>query len=981
MPEHRSTGTSAGVHPIHLAVKGRARLRIDGLRRNEALKRTLEDSLNGGIFLGVSASTLTGTVLVHFDPGVDPTEIIARVTLLLVSGVPDRYEGSAHKGRDSAPPWHALDIDEVFRRLDASPMGLHEAEAAERLRQHGPNTIPPIRGRGALEILLQQFQSLPVALLGVGAVLSAATGGILDAVAIVTVIGLNAAIGFTTETKSERTIGALTGGDAGTARALRDGTAREVAISDLVPGDMLDLLPGMILPADGRVISADGLSVNEAALTGESAPVDKDADAPLVERTLLANRVNMVYRGTVVTSGTGRAMIVASGAGTEIGRIQALVDLSTAPETPMQRELDRLGRQLAWASVALCGVYFLLGLLRGQPGLALLKGTVSLAVAAMPEGLPTLATTTLALGIEDLRRHKVLIRRLDAVEGLSAIQVVYFDKTGTLTQSRMAVVRAVTAVSRYRFNGSVVLSEDSGDRADIRAERDLAQLLEMGVLCSEAEFDDAAPGNGIAGSATEASLIHAALDAGIDAAALRRHHPRLAISHRAEGRRYMTTGHRDAAGRVLTAMKGSPDDVLARCGWIVEAGEPRPMTDADRAAILRENAAMAAQALRVLGAAFAVSDTLDPDEAPQLTWVGLIALADPVRPEAATAIEVLHGAGIGTCILTGDQAATAAAVARELGLEGPEATPLEASGRPVSRVIARVTPAGKLKVIRELQDWGLVVAMVGDGVNDTPSLRAADIGIALGGGTDAALQTADVILVGDDLRGLVTAIERGRATHDNIRRALRYLLATNMSEIVLMLGVVATGLGQPLTPTQLLWVNVVTDVLPALGLSFELPEKNLMSRPPRSPTQPIIEPSEFGKLSRDAVLIAGSGLLAQVYGGLRYGASKRAGAVGFAGLVAGQLLYALRCRSRPDGTAPEERESNPWFGRALGTSAAIQLAALLLPGFRRLFGGPIGLMDMAVALGSGALPLLFTRSPPGEETNSTTAHPPTQSRS
>jgi len=960
-PQGRSQHSFAPrVHPIHVAVKGRARFQVDGLRRNEPLKRILETYLNGTIIRHVSASAVTGTVLVHFDPSVTPDDIGDRIRLLLDSGeleLASDVPGDAPDSPAATRSWHILDRDEALNQLQTSDTGLAGTEARERLRQHGPNVVPTIRGRSSLEIFLQQFQSLPVALLAVGAGLSLATGGLLDAIAIGTVIGLNAAIGFATESKAERTIGALTGGHAGTVRALRDGAVSEIPTDEVVPGDVLDLVPGVILPADGRVISADGLSVNEAVLTGESIPAGKVPDALLLERIPLADRQNMVYRGTVVTSGTGRAVVVAAGAHTEIGRIQALVGAASAPDTPMERELVRLGRQLVWISLAFCGAYFVLGLLRGHPLIPMLKGAISLAVAAVPEGLPTLATTTLALGIDDLRQRRVLIRRLEAVEGLSAIQVVCFDKTGTLTLARMSVVRVVTNHTRYRFSNGTVLHEDTGARADVGTELDLARLLELGVLCSEAEFDDAIPGIGIAGTATEVALVRAALDTGLDATAIRKRHPRLAVSHRAEGRRYMTTSHRDAAGRVLTAMKGSPEDVLEHCRWIIEDGKTRPLTDTDRSAIVGENTTMAAEALRVLGVAYGVADALGPAE--DLTWVGLVALADPVRPDAAPAIRALQRAGIGTCILTGDQAPTAAAIAQELNLEGAGG-----SHRPASRVYARVTPADKLRVIHELQDAGLVVAMAGDGVNDTPSLRAADIGIALGGGTDAALQTADVVLVEDDLNGLVIAIERGRATYANIQRALHYLLATNMGEMVLMLGVTATGIGQPLTPTQLLWVNVVTDVLPALGLALEPPEPRLMDQPPRLPSQPIIAPSEFGMLSRDAMLIAGGGLLAQLYAGARYSATERAGAVGFAALVAGQLFYALRCRSVANGAAlrPGEQASNPWFAPAMAASAAAQLAALLLPGFRRLFGGPIGILDLAAALGAGALPLLAPRS-------------------
>ena len=385
---------------------------------------------------------------------------------------------------------------------------------------------------------------------------------------------------------------------------------------------------------------------------------------------------------------------------------------------------------------------------------------------------------------------------------------------------------------------------------------------------------------------------------------------------------------------------------------------------------------MAADALRVLGVAFSTDDLAgkEPSDSTEtsmddLVWVGLVALTDPVRPEASGVMQALHGAGVATFMITGDQAATARAIARNVGLghagDGIEIIEpddfskrdwraVAASNQPPAHVFVRVTPAQKLRVVRELQKAGLMVAMTGDGVNDTPSLRAADIGIALGGGTDAALQTADVVLLEDNLGGLVIAIERGRATYDNIRRALRYLLATNLSEMLLMLGVTATGIGQPLTPMQLLWINLVTDVLPGLGLALEPPEPDLLKRRPRQSTEPMIARSDLGSLAGDAALIMGSNLLVQGYAVGRYGATERARAVGFAGLVAAQLLYALRCRSGRRG----DRPSNPYLTSALGLSFTAQTAALFLPGLRNLFGGPINLIDAAVALGAGALPLL-----------------------
>jgi Ca2+-transporting ATPase len=977
-PDGGPAPSAAGVWPVHVAVPGRARFRVDGLRHSDRTKQALERWLNGGVIHKASASTTTGTLLVLFDPAMPLAPVEAKIRTALRRALAGDPADPRPGGEDEdGERWHALPVEDVLARLDATPDGLSQAEARRRLAQYGPNAIPCTRGRSRLETLLGQVQSLPVALLAAGSVLSLLTGAVVDAAVILAVVGMNAGIGYLTETRAERTIGALAEIGSRTTRAVRDGTVHDVAVEDVVPGDVLDLRPGTVVAADARLIAADRLTVNEAPLTGESLPLPKRPDAVLPD-ALLADRADMVHRGTVVTGGAGRAVAVATGPHTQMGRIQALVDTAAAPETPMQRQLDRLGGQLALASLALCGAVFAIGLLRGHRLMPMLKSAVSLAVAAVPEGLPTLATTTLALGIEDLRRRGILVRQLAAVEGLSAIQVACFDKTGTLTQNRMSVARiACGPHRRYRVvrDRTILADHRRGRPVDPDAAPDLARLLQLGALCSEADILPGPDGPEIVGSGTEAALLRAALAADLDVAALRRQWPRTALSQRSEHRPYMVTTH-VSAGRVLTAVKGAPDYVLALCRRQLRGGVLRPLTERDRRLIRRRNAEMASEALRVLGLAYRLDGTAAESEAAMrsgdgLVWVGLAGLADPVRDGAADAIAALRRAGVAVLMITGDQAATANAIARSLALAPADpAAPRDteavlqeiraaSSTASLPRIFARVTPGQKLRIVRALQEAGLVVAMTGDGVNDTPPIKAADIGVALGGGTDAALRTADVVLHGDELIGLSIAIERGRATYANIRRAIRYLLATNLSEIALMLAVTAAGFGRPLSPMQLLWLNLVSDVLPALGLALEPPDPELMRRPPRDPAEPIIPPFDMSGLVRDGALIAGGGLAAQIYATLRHGASPRAQAVTFAGLVTGQLLYALTCRApRPAPAAGVAPPSNPYLPLGLGLSFAAQAAALFLPGLRRVFGGPIDALDLAVALGTGALPLL-----------------------
>lgn len=959
------------VRPIHTAVPGRARFSIPGLRGSKDLGRYIESHLPGGVIDRACANIISGNLLVFFNPSVPSHEIAATIRAMIA-----RRTLSGPQ-EDSGSDWHVLELEELLSHLGSRSSGLSEREARQRLSLSGPNTIGAVSGRASHELLFSQFQSLPVALLAAGAGLSLLTGGLIDAGVILSVIGLNAGIGYGTERHAEQTINALSDGEDGSGFVVRDGAVREIPLAEIVPGDVLDLRAGLVIPGDGRLISSDALTVSEALLTGESLPVEKRVDARPRDRAPLAERTNLVFRGTLVTGGSGRAMVVATGRATEIGRIQSSIGAATPPQTPLQNQLDQLGRQLVAGSIAACGGVFAIGLLRGNAILPMLKTAISLAVAAVPEGLPALATTTLAIGIGNLRRQGVLIRRLPAVEGLSAIQMVCFDKTGTLTLNRMAVARIVTATGIFETaNGKIVQAGEDEASQHSSSNPDLHRLLELGILCSDAEFNGAGSDPEIVGSPTEAALLNAGVAAGLDIAAIRGRRPRLSVKQRTDQRRYMKTTHKIGQGRALAAVKGSPTDVLAMCKWVLRAGRRRPLSEAERAAIESENSRLADAALRVLGVAYGVNGN---EMAEDLVWVGLIAMHDPVRPDARRIIRLFHQAGISTSMITGDQPATSAAIAQELGLgtangERIHATSLDHIGAAVppaarqigSHIFSRVTPAQKLKVVEALQQAGFVVAMTGDGVNDAPALRAADIGVALGGGTDAARQTADVILLGDELEGLVIAIENGRATYENIRRAIDYLLATNLAEIALMVAVTATGIGQPLTPMQLLWVNLVTDVLPALGLALEPPSDKLMERPPRNPSESIISASAFRILARDAAVMAGTTMAAQLYASLRHGAGIRSGAVGFSSLVFAQLLYALRHRAaRPSPPKPgRTRAAQPdYLAGAITASFGAQAAALYVPGLRQLCGGPIDALDLAIALAAGAASFALTAIP------------------
>jgi P-type Ca2+ transporter type 2C len=969
---------NSAIVPLHTVVPGRARFGVVGLRRNDRLKRALEMGLAGRDVRWVRASTTTGNVLVLFDAEHDWTNIARRLCELVKRAADPAMTDRGITGRGS---WHAITADRVIAAVGAGSSGLSRREAKRRLREHGANTIPRIHGRTQVEILLSQFHSMPIALLGVGAVLSIATGGILDAAIILGVIGLNGLIGFVTEARAEATIGSLTQSRAPVARVLRDGAERELPAEDLVPGDVIDLRRDETVPADARLVGADHLSVNEAMLTGESIPVVKASNLVAPPSTPIADRHNMVFHGTVVTGGTGRAVIVATGAESELGHIQSLVDSEDRPATALQRQLHGLGHQVVYASAAACALFTAIGLARGFRWLPLLKTVISLAVAAVPEGLTTLATTILGLAIQELRQRRIVVRRLDAVEALAAVDVVCFDKTGTLTINDMTVVSLCWDGRRARLVEDEFRT-DNGTVVDCQTDPELVRLLELAVLCNDTELFDAAD-HSIKGSATEAALVQAAIRAGFDVRAIRARHPRRASIQRAEDRRYMATVHHMGADRNLIVVKGDPSEVLALCRSRLRNGITTRLQRAGRRVITAENDRMASDGLRVLGFAFrsAKVEEAATETEKDFVWVGLIGMADPIRRDAPDLINSLSRAGITSVMLTGDQRATAAAVAAELGLSSGNpaeiveaqqidehmGVPAVASGLP--RVFARVAPGQKLQLVKMLQRSGQVVAMVGDGVNDTPPLRAADIGIALGrSGVEAARRIADVVLLEDDLASLAGAVARGRAVAINIRKAIRYLLATNLSEIFVMLAAAAAGRAQPLSPIQLPWINLLTDVLPALGLATDAPPPELMTRPPPHTGEPVVSGADFGKLVRDASLMAASAFIAQACAGGSYG---RKQTVRFASLVAAQLFYAFACRSAGgSGSSAAALPPNPVFSGTLAISFAAQVAALFLPGFRNLFGPRLGIAEFGISLASGTVPLIAIdilrklRSPP-----------------
>ena len=1024
------------VQAIHTAVPGRVRCKVEGLYRSESLKHFLEARIitQKGV-QDVSANPRTGNILVSFNSENTFETVAALIEQCaaeharatadsrLTTPIQERTENgkqttettaanskkaalhpaSNHKRARSVtnrqeldtqfspqqdqqtPSWHLLPVEATLAALDASHTGLSSVEAQERLRKYGPNLLPESEPRSTLEILVDQVNSLPVGLLTVAAGVSVATGGLADAVIIMGVVAVNAAIGYFTESQSEQTIRSLKSLVHPLSTVVRDGMPKEIRAEEVVPGDILVLKPGSYIAADSRLFESQRLSVDESALTGESAPVNKIAGTLTSLDLPLADRLNMLYMGTLVTGGQGLAVVVATGRATEIGQIQLLADEAETPQTPMERQLDQMGTQLVLISGGVCGLIFLVGLGQGYGFLEMLKTSISLAVAAVPEGLPTVATTTLALGIATMRRHNVLIRRLDAVETLGCVQTICLDKTGTLTLNRMTTVTAFTGMRRLQMEGETFTVE--GAHIDPLGYEEFVRLAQVGVLCSEVAIERKDDALVLHGSPTENALIHMAMDAGMNVCALRADHPIQQVTLRSENRNFMSTLHSggaEPAGETssapLLAMKGSPGELLAMCAWHMRDGVRAPLTEGDRLAIETENERMAGQALRVLGFAYRHLEKEEnaEDHFNGLTWLGLVGMADPIRPGVRKVIEGFHGAGIDTVMITGDQSPTAYAIGKELSLsrnghlEILDSTHLTNIAPEVMtalsekvQVFARVSPAHKLQIVQALQRGGKVVAMTGDGINDGPALKAANIGIAMGHtGTDVAREVADVVLEDDNLETMVIAISQGRTIYNNIRKSVHFLLATNLSEIIVTATAITAGLGHPLNAMQLLWINLISDIAPGLALALEPPEPEVLSQPPRSPEEPIIKPSDFRRVGVESAALSAGALGAYGYGLMRYGMGPQASTMAFTSLTTGQLLHAITSRSETHSVfSRTPLPPNPYLSAALIGSFGLQALALTVPGLQSLLGvTPISLIDGAVIGASALLSFVFNEA-------------------
>ena len=883
--------------------------------------------------------------------------------------------------------------------------GLSPAEARERLRKFGANELIEKPRPGLLALLRDQFDNYLVVILIAAASTALLLGEYFDAIAILCIVALNAVIGVFQESKAEKALAALKEMAAPNAQVLRDGHQVAVPARELVPGDIVLLEAGNYVPADLRLVSTANLTIEEASLTGESVPVEKNAELVIELDASLGDRRNSAFLGTLITYGRGKGLVTGTGMRTQIGLIAEMIQSSPESGTPLQHRLEQLGKALGTICIAVCVLVLVFGLLRDTRlsgilsiGLVsywegekktiveLFMTAVSLAVAAVPEGLPAIVTVCLALGMQQMIRRNALIRKLPAVETLGCATVICSDKTGTLTQNEMTVVRGWAGGKTLRISGegyapSGQFSVD-GRICEPRTDADVTRLLHGALLCNDAQLEPKIDASGTAswrmlGDPTEGAMVVAAAKGGFMRAEMTRALPRIGEIPFDSDRKRMSTVHRggDLPGRtradgvsyppLFAFVKGAPDVILDLCSHLHQAGQAVELSAALRAEVLEQFRGMAGDALRVLGIAYRplaeMPGTLGAEVLERnLVFVGLLGMIDPPRPEVVAAIKVARGAGLRSVMVTGDYRDTAEAIARDIGLltEGG----MILTGREIEKlsdeelaatanrlqVCCRVSPRHKMRIVDAMKARGHVVAMTGDGVNDAPALKRADIGIAMGiTGTDVTKQTADMVLTDDNYASIVAAIEQGRIIYSNIRKFVYFLLACNAGEILIIFGAMLVGMPMPLRPVHLLWLNLVSDGAPALALGMEEGDRDIMKHPPRPPREPVLDRDMAIGIAAVAVVDAIAILVVFHLGMQRYpGHLEAAQTIAFATLCASELIRAFAARSETRSVFSIGVFSNRWMVWAVAASFLLVLMVVYVPVLRPFFDTvPLSLDD------------------------------------
>jgi Ca2+-transporting ATPase len=920
--------------------------------------------------------------------------------------------------------WHRSQPDALATELHTSvERGLSDEEARQRLQLEGPNELPEAPPPSLLKLFLSQFTSVIVWVLIGAAVVSGLLEDWLDAAAILAIVFLNGFLGFVQEFRAEQSLAALKRMSVATARVMRDGVLYVIPAREVISGDVILLEAGDRIPADARLVYTTNFHTQEASLTGESTPVEKGAEVIDRAEVPLAEQANMVFMGTVAVSGKARAVVTATGLRTELGHIAAMIQTSAEAErteTPLQRRLEQFGYTLLWLALAVVSIVFILGYLRGEPAVTMFLTSVSLAVAAVPEGLPAVVTITLALGVTRMVRRHALIRKLPAVETLGSATVICTDKTGTLTKNEMTVTKLFAGDQVFDVTGEgyapvgtirealgvkrEVPSEDMNDQWSIvhgegaTSEHSvpltphaspltagLRNLLTASVLCNGATLKQDNGTWQVIGDPTEGALLVVAAKAGLRMEELERTHRFLGEVPFDPERKMMTIVRGTSDGPVAY-VKGAPDVLLGRCTHRLAAnGSIEPLSDTVRAAVLEANAGFAHQALRVLGVAQRRL-VREPDRyrsselEQQLVFLGLAAMKDPLRQEAKVAVQACHDAGIRTVMITGDHKDTATAIAEELGLlkgtghvlTGMELDRLsdEALTKLVEQiaVYARVSAEHKLRIVKAWQSSSAIVAMTGDGVNDAPAVKAADIGVAMGGtGTDVTKEAADMVVTDDNFASIAAAVEEGRAVFDNIRKTVHFLLSCNVSEVLVMLFATLLGLPLPLLPIQILWMNLVTDGIPALALAVDPKAPDLMKRRPRKPEARLLSGNRLAAIGAEGLMLSAIALGAFAYS--LYGLHQdveQARTVAFTVLVIVQLVHAFNCRSERWSLFHVGVATNRPLLLAVLLSLAIQAAVLTIPVAAPIFKvASLPIEDWILMGATGILPFVIMETVKG----------------
>lgn len=873
-------------------------------------------------------------------------------------------------------PYYIKTRQEIIEEFHTHPTeGLQEEAVEKKRAEVGENKLEEKESRTVWQAIFDQFKDFLIWILIIASGISIALGETVDGVVILGIVLLNAILGVVQEQRASNALKALQEMASPNAKVIRNGKLTKIPAPELVPGDLVLIEAGDFVPADIRLIESVNLKVQEAALTGESVPIEKDVEKEVQEGASLGDRTNMIFMSTIVTYGRGKGVVTATGMQTEIGNIAAMIGESEEEGTPLQKKLGHFGKILGVLCLLVCAVIFVLGLVRGEELFSIFMTAVSLAVAAIPEGLPAVVTVVLALGMQRMVKRNAIMKRLGAVETLGSTTVICTDKTGTLTQNKMMVVKVFDGDSIWEVTGMGYstdgqIRKKSGEKT---SSENLEKILQASVLCNDAKLQEGK--DDIIGDPTEGALLVLGAKGGYPYEQMNKQYPRIAEFPFDSDRKLMSTLHQQDAQYVMYT-KGAPDELMKRCKYILEKGQIIEMTPEHRKILERQNRTFAKQALRVLGYGFkALKQNVDiKNEEKDLVFLGLTGMIDPPREEAKKAVALCHKAGIRVVMITGDHKTTASAIAKEIGIiksaeEAMDGHEIDTYDQPNFlkkvehvNVFARVSPEHKVRIVTSIRENGEIAAMTGDGVNDAPALKKADIGIAMGiTGTDVSKEAADMVLTDDNFASIVDAVEEGRIIFSNIRKFVGFLLSCNVGELLLILAAMLFNWGTPLLPIQLLWINLITDSFPAFALGMEEKEEGIMNLKPRDPDEPIMDRRMMITIIFQSIALSGAALLSYRFG-FRFGAQENAVEYArtfcFVTLISGEILRAYSARSENKSIFTFNVFSNRFLNISVLGALGLLFIVLYIPVLQGVFHTiPLSGAQLGLALLFSILPL------------------------